>query len=55
VGRLLSYTAISNARRHDEEVPLNDRARASRTGGQLLVEALKIHGTDTVFSVPGES
>ncbi len=26
-----------------------------RTGGQLLVDQLKIHGTDTVFCVPGES
>jgi acetolactate synthase-1/2/3 large subunit len=27
----------------------------SRTGGQLLVDALKIHGVDTAFGVPGES
>jgi acetolactate synthase-1/2/3 large subunit len=26
-----------------------------RTGGQLLVDALKIHGVDMVFGVPGES
>ncbi len=26
-----------------------------RTGGQVLVDALKIHGVDTVFCVPGES
>ncbi len=26
-----------------------------RTGGQLLVDQLKIHGVDTVFCVPGES
>jgi acetolactate synthase I/II/III large subunit len=26
-----------------------------RTGGQLLVDQLRIHGTDTVFCVPGES
>lgn len=26
-----------------------------RTGGQLLVDQLKIHRTDTVFCVPGES
>jgi len=26
-----------------------------RTGGQILVDALKIHGVDTVFCVPGES
>jgi acetolactate synthase I/II/III large subunit len=27
----------------------------TRTGGQLLVDALKTHGTDIVFGVPGES
>jgi acetolactate synthase I/II/III large subunit len=27
----------------------------SRTGGQILVDALKIHGTDIAFGVPGES
>jgi len=27
----------------------------SRTGGQLLVDALKIHGVDLAFGVPGES
>ena len=26
-----------------------------RTGGQLLVDCLKLHGVDTVFCVPGES
>jgi acetolactate synthase-1/2/3 large subunit len=26
-----------------------------RTGGQILVDALRIHGVDTVFCVPGES
>jgi acetolactate synthase-1/2/3 large subunit len=26
-----------------------------RTGGQVLVDALKIHGVDRVFRVPGES
>jgi len=26
-----------------------------RTGGQILVDALKIHGVDTAFGVPGES
>lgn len=28
---------------------------ASRTGGQLLVDALHVHGVDTAFGVPGES
>ena len=27
----------------------------SRTGGQILVDALRIHGVDTAFCVPGES
>ena len=27
----------------------------SRTGGQLLVDALAVHGVDTAFGVPGES
>ena len=27
----------------------------ARTGGQLLVDALKVHGVDTAFCVPGES
>ena len=26
-----------------------------RSGGQILVDQLKIHGVDTVFCVPGES
>ncbi len=28
---------------------------AKRTGGEALIEALKIHGPDPAFSVPGES
>ena len=31
------------------------KAQGARTGGQLLVDALKIHGVDMVFGVPGES
>ena len=27
----------------------------SRTGGQILVDALSVHGVDTAFGVPGES
>ena len=27
----------------------------SRSGGQLIVDALQIHGVDTIFGVPGES
>ncbi|MGH8639552.1 MAG: thiamine pyrophosphate-binding protein, partial [Burkholderiales bacterium] len=34
---------------------MNDRAHAARSGGKLLVDALKVHGADTVFCVPGES
>ncbi len=26
-----------------------------RTGGQLVVDCLRLHGVDTVFTVPGES
>jgi acetolactate synthase-1/2/3 large subunit len=33
---------------------LSDNALA-RTGGQLLIDALKVHGVDLVFGVPGES
>jgi len=29
--------------------------QSSRSGGQLLVDALKVHGVDTAFGVPGES
>ena len=28
---------------------------SSRTGGQILVDALQVHGVDTAFGVPGES
>jgi acetolactate synthase-1/2/3 large subunit len=34
---------------------VNDRAHAARSGGKLLVDALKVHGADAVFCVPGES
>ena len=30
-------------------------ALPARTGGQILVDALRIHGTDTAYCVPGES
>ncbi|MBA3331589.1 MAG: thiamine pyrophosphate-binding protein, partial [Actinobacteria bacterium] len=39
-----------------------DRARGraasrlvTRTGGQILVDQLRLHGVDTAFCVPGES
>ena len=31
------------------------RSSSARSGGQVLIDALKIHGVDTVFCVPGES
>ncbi|PRC95215.1 thiamine pyrophosphate-binding protein [Solimicrobium silvestre] len=34
---------------------LNSTSSASRSGGQLIVDALQIHGVDTIFGVPGES
>src|SRR5499425_2379868 len=33
---------------------MSDQTRR-RTGGQILVDALKVHGVDLVFCVPGES
>src|SRR6188472_2835560 len=35
--------------------PANARAMTKRTGGQILVEQLKIQGCDRIFTVPGES
>ena len=36
--------------------PVTDMTRnGRRTGGQVLIDALRIHGVDTVFCVPGES
>ena len=32
-----------------------DHQSISRTGGQVLIEALKINAVDRVFSIPGES
>ena len=34
---------------------MNDSTLAPRSGGRILIDALVAHGTDTVFSVPGES
>ena len=28
---------------------------AGRSGGRILVDALRVHGTDRVYCVPGES
>jgi acetolactate synthase-1/2/3 large subunit len=33
----------------------DDMTHPSRSGGQILVDALKIHGVDIAFGVPGES
>jgi acetolactate synthase-1/2/3 large subunit len=33
----------------------NMRTANQRTGGQILVDQLKIHGVDLAFCVPGES
>ena len=36
--------------------PVTDMTQSSRrTGGRVLIDALEIHGVDTVFCVPGES
>jgi acetolactate synthase-1/2/3 large subunit len=35
--------------------PILHSTTQRRTGGQVLVDQLRIHGTDTVFCVPGES
>ena len=34
---------------------VSERETGSRNGGEILVSALRIHGVDTVFGVPGES
>src|SRR5688572_13357700 len=42
-------TASAVASPHEHGAP------APRSGGQLLIDALKVHGVDLVFGVPGES
>ena len=32
-----------------------DSGGTRRTGGQILADALAVHGVDTIFGVPGES
>ena len=45
-----------NSRPFELHAPVADMTRNSRrTGGQVLIDALRIHGVDTVFCVPGES
>jgi acetolactate synthase-1/2/3 large subunit len=31
------------------------KPKTSRTGGQFVAECLRLHGVDTIFTVPGES
>jgi acetolactate synthase-1/2/3 large subunit len=38
----------------NEQTPVDMQAKV-RTGGEALVEALKVHGTEIAFCVPGES
>ena len=33
----------------------NATTSGTRSGGQLIVDALQVHGVDTIFGVPGES
>jgi acetolactate synthase-1/2/3 large subunit len=40
--------------RQSHTMKISDTTLA-RTGGQLLIDALKVHGVDLVFGVPGES
>ena len=39
---------------HDHDASQNTRSN-QRTGGQILVDQLRIHGTEMAFGVPGES
>src|ERR1700692_2117897 len=39
---------------HSSEVLLDSRKK-TRTGGEVLVDALRINGVDRIFCVPGES
>jgi acetolactate synthase-1/2/3 large subunit len=45
----LASAACSPSRSHPQGAP------APRSGGQLLIDALRVHGVDMVFGVPGES
>jgi len=45
----IASVAGTPARSHPQGAP------APRSGGQLLIDALKVHGVDMVFGVPGES
>ena len=56
-GFLVEFATVnaSRARRRTGESPMKPAESGTRTGAQLLVDALRLHGTDTVFGVPGES
>ena len=45
----IASVAVPPAPAHPQGAP------ASRSGGQLIVDALKVHGVDMAFGVPGES
>src|SRR5471032_901934 len=40
---------------HPRKTPIMSTPDNRRSGGQILVDALKIHGVDLAFCVPGES
>src|SRR5260370_38243892 len=42
-------------RRTNPGIPMRSHDYPVRTGAQLLVDALRIQGVDTIFCVPGES
>src|SRR5919201_3098053 len=61
MGREEDDPLCQRPRRGEAETPAPDRfLRASdravtRTGGQILVDQLRVHGVETAFCVPGES
>jgi len=34
---------------------MTDSTDSTRTGGEILVDQLRLHGVDTIYGVPGES
>ena len=54
------HAAVRSVRKftssRDPRTPATDMTQGNRrTGGRVLVDALRVHGVDTVFCVPGES
>ncbi len=45
---------VGPADRNEKEQRMVSRVN-QRTGGQIFVDCLRLHGVDTVFCVPGES